>query len=68
MAGANSAIWTDIYMSNRDALIAAIDELTRAARAGARRRWTTGDAQAVRDWNERARAERETLLGPIDER
>jgi prephenate dehydrogenase len=27
VAGANSAIWTDIYMSNRDALIAGLDEL-----------------------------------------
>ena len=27
VAGANSAIWTDIYLSNRDALIAAIDAL-----------------------------------------
>src|SRR5262249_29653758 len=26
VAGANSAIWTDIYISNRDALIAGIDE------------------------------------------
>src|SRR6202011_97412 len=26
VAGANSAIWTDIYLSNRDALLASIDE------------------------------------------
>ena len=62
VAGANSAIWTDIYMSNREALIAAIDELTGAARPGSRRP-EAGDARALRDWNERARAERETLLG-----
>jgi prephenate dehydrogenase len=63
VAGANSAIWTDIYMSNRDALIAAIDELTgRLAQVRADLR--AGDAQALRDWNDRARAERETLLGP----
>ena len=47
VAGANTAIWTDIYLSNRDALIAAIDEalrrleqvremLRRGRRAGAR--------------------------------
>ena len=28
VAGANSAIWTDIYLSNRDALIDAVDEFT----------------------------------------
>jgi prephenate dehydrogenase len=62
VAGANSAIWTDIYLANRDALIEAIDELTgRLAQVRADLR--SGDARAVRDWNERARAERETLLG-----
>jgi len=67
VAGSNSAIWTDIYMSNRDALIAAIDELT-GRLAQVRAVLETGEAQAVRDWNERARSQRETLLGPIDER
>jgi prephenate dehydrogenase len=62
VAGANSAIWTDIYMSNREALIAAIDELT-GGLAQVRADLRAGDAQALRDWNERARAERETLLG-----
>jgi prephenate dehydrogenase len=62
VAGANSAIWTDIYMSNRDALIAGIDELT--GRLHEVRAWlTAGDASAVSAWNERARAEREKLLG-----
>jgi prephenate dehydrogenase len=62
VAGANSAIWTDIYMSNRDALIEAIDELT-GRLAQVRTALEAGDARALRDWNERARAERETLLG-----
>jgi prephenate dehydrogenase len=62
VAGANTAIWTDIYMSNRDALIAGIDAL--AGRLGEVRGWlAAGDAWAVSSWNERARAERETLLG-----
>jgi prephenate dehydrogenase len=62
VAGANSAIWTDIYMSNRDALIAGIDEL--AGRLDEVRAWlSAGDAGAVGAWNERARAEREKLLG-----
>jgi prephenate dehydrogenase len=62
VAGANSAIWTDIYMSNRDALIAGIDEFT--GRLNEVREWlTAGDAEAVGTWNESARAEREKLLG-----
>ena len=62
VAGANSAIWTDIYMSNRDALIAGIDEL--AGRLHDVRAWLAAeDAPAVRAWNERARTERELLLG-----
>lgn len=63
VAGANSAIWTDIYMSNRDALIEAIDELT-VRLAQVRADLQAGDARALRDWNERARAERETLSPP----
>jgi prephenate dehydrogenase len=62
VAGANSAIWTDIYMSNRDALIAAIDDFaTRLAQV--RATLAAGDAEAVTAWNERARADREKLLG-----
>lgn len=62
VAGANTAIWTDIYMSNRDALTDAIDGL--AARLGEVRGWlAAGDARAVSAWNERSRAERRSLLG-----
>jgi len=62
VAGANSAIWTDIYTSNRDALSSAIDELS--ARLQELRGWlATGDAAALSEWNERARAARERLLG-----
>ena len=62
VAGANGAIWTDIYLANRDALMAGIDETVdrlqqvRAALAAA-------DASAVADWNESARADRDALLG-----
>ncbi|MGA8363731.1 MAG: prephenate dehydrogenase/arogenate dehydrogenase family protein, partial [Solirubrobacteraceae bacterium] len=63
VAGSNSEIWTDIYISNREALVQAIDELTgRLARV--RSDLQAGDASAVRDWNERARVEHETLLRP----
>jgi prephenate dehydrogenase len=62
VAGANSAIWTDIYMSNRDALIAGIDEFT--TRLGdVRSALAAGDAPAVTAWNEDARGDREALLG-----
>jgi prephenate dehydrogenase len=62
VAGANSAIWTDIYMSNRDALAASIDEF--GAELARVREWlSAGDAGAVTDWNEEARAHREELLG-----
>ena len=63
VAGANTAIWTDIYLANRDALIEAIDELT-GRLAQVRADLQAGDARALRDWNERALVERETLLRP----
>src|SRR5438270_977050 len=62
VAGANSAIWTDIYMSNRDALGEALEELEGRLRA-ARSVLERGDSGAVRSWNEQARADREALLG-----
>ncbi len=62
VAGANSAIWTDIYMSNRDALVTGIDELA-SRLAEVRGALLAGDAAAVSAWNERARADREVLLG-----
>jgi prephenate dehydrogenase len=62
VAGANGAIWTDIYMSNRDALVVAIDELA-VGLARVRAALHEGDATAVAEWNERARADRDALLG-----
>jgi prephenate dehydrogenase len=62
VAGANSAIWTDIYLSNRDALIARIDDFV-ARLEQVRSALENGDPHAVTSWNERARAEHETLLG-----
>jgi prephenate dehydrogenase len=72
VAGANSAIWTDIYMSNRDALVAAIDDFS-ARLARVRASLQDGDAAAVTAWNDAARADRERLLvaglapGPVAE-
>lgn len=62
VAGANTAIWTDIYMTNRDALIDAIDELA-GRLEGVRGLLARGDAGGIADWNERARADRDALLG-----
>ncbi len=62
VAGANSAIWTDIFISNRDALIAAIDEFARRM-AGVRAQLAAGDADAITAWNESARVEHGRLLG-----
>jgi prephenate dehydrogenase len=62
VAGANTGIWTDIYLSNRSALIAGIDEtVARLREVSAMLR--AADAGAVSQWNERARADREALLG-----
>lgn len=62
VAGANSAIWTDIYLSNRDALIAALDDFAVRLKE-LRGRLADGDQAALTAWNEAAREEREALLG-----
>ncbi len=62
VAGANSEIWTDIYMSNRDALTGAVEELE--GRLAQVRAWlAAADTSAIRAWNERARAEHDVLVG-----
>ncbi len=62
VAGASSSIWTDIYMSNGDAIASCIDELL--AHLHQVRGWLAArDADAVAAWNERARSQREALLG-----
>jgi prephenate dehydrogenase len=61
VAGANSAIWTDIYLSNADALIATIDEFA-GRLADARAMIASGDPVAVTAWNEAARSNRDALL------
>jgi prephenate dehydrogenase len=62
VAGANRAIWTDIYTANGDALLSAIDEL--AERLGeVRAMLAGGDRAALGSWIEQARVERDALLG-----
>jgi prephenate dehydrogenase len=72
VAGANSAIWTDIYLANRDALIEQMDGAIarlQAVRAALR----AADADAVTTWNDAAAGDRRRLLeaqlagGPLHE-
>ena len=62
VAGANTAVWGDIYLANREALAAAIDEAV-GRLAEVRATLQAGDAPAIAEWNERAGVDRETLLG-----
>lgn len=72
VAGANGAIWTDIYLSNADALIDRIDD-TMVRLGEVRAALRDGDAQAVEAWNARAADDRRRLLerqlagGPVHE-
>ncbi len=72
VAGANSAIWTDIYLSNRDALVDQLDDAVRRLR-DVRAALADHDAEAVTNWNEHAATDRRRLLeaqlsgGPVYE-
>jgi len=72
VAGANGAIWTEIYLSNRDALVEQLDETARRL-AGVRNALAAGDREEVAAWNERAAGDRRALLeaelagGPVHE-
>jgi prephenate dehydrogenase len=61
VAGAPSAIWTDIYLSNRDALAAEIDGAVQRLQQ-VREALARGDAGAITAWNEQAAADRRRLL------
>jgi prephenate dehydrogenase len=62
VAGANTAIWKDIYMSNSDLLAEAIDEAIREL-SGVRDALDAEDGDALVAWNESAREGRERLTG-----
>jgi prephenate dehydrogenase len=61
VAGAPSAIWTDIYVSNRDALVAGIDD-TIVRLTAVREALASADAQRIADWNDAAAGDRRRLL------
>ena len=61
VAGASSAIWRDIYLSNADALVASIDDTVRRL-TDVRDALAARDEQAVVGWNDAARDDRRRLL------
>ncbi|MEO8967488.1 MAG: prephenate dehydrogenase/arogenate dehydrogenase family protein [Solirubrobacteraceae bacterium] len=61
VAGAPSAIWTDIYLSNRDALTTELDAAI-AQLSTVRAALVAGDADAITAWNDAAAGDRRRLL------
>jgi prephenate dehydrogenase len=72
VAGANPAIWTDIFTGNREAVAGEIDAIARRL-AGAAELLRAGDADAVAAWHAEAADRRRELLeaqlagGPLHE-
>ncbi len=61
VAGASSAIWTDIYLSNADVLAREIEQTTARLEA-VRRALAEGDETWLRSWNDAAAGDRRLLL------
>jgi prephenate dehydrogenase len=61
VAGAPSAVWTDIYLSNRDALSAEIDKAVERLTAF-RDVLAVGDGGRIAAWNDAAAADRQRVL------
>jgi prephenate dehydrogenase len=61
VAGANSSIWTDIYVANREAIAAEVDAAAECLRDAADK-LRSGDRDAITAWNERAAECRRRLL------
>ena len=61
VAGAPSAIWTDIYLANRDALLDELDGAL-ARLSSVRDTLAAGDPDAITRWNDAAAADRRALL------
>ena len=62
VAGASATIWPDIYLSNREALVALIDE-TQGRLAAVRDALARADRAEIERWNDDARRDRDALLG-----
>src|SRR5207253_7704224 len=56
-----SAIWTDIYLANRDALVDQIDDTVRRLTA-VREALASGDRATIEAWNDGAAGDRRALL------
>jgi prephenate dehydrogenase len=61
VAGANSDIWTGIYVANRDAIAHEVEAVVERLQAVAER-LKASDAGALRAWNDAAREDRRRLL------
>jgi prephenate dehydrogenase len=61
VAGANSGIWTDIYLSNRDALVPVLEDAI-ARLTGVREMLARGEANQLTQWNEAAGDDRRRLM------
>jgi prephenate dehydrogenase len=61
VAGANSAIWTDIYLANREAIAAEVDAVVERLQEAAKL-LRAGEADAITAWNEQAADARRRLL------
>lgn len=61
VAGANSAIWTDIYVANREAIAGEVDAVVERLREAATL-LRAGNPHAITAWNERAAEARRRLL------
>jgi prephenate dehydrogenase len=61
VAGANSGIWTDIYVQNAEAIAGEVEATAEALREVARM-LRARDAAGLRSWNDRARDDRRRLL------
>jgi prephenate dehydrogenase len=61
VAGANSDIWTGIYLTNRDAIAAEVDAVIDRLQ-GLAESLRDADADALRTWNDGARDDRRRLL------
>ncbi len=72
IAGANTAMWRDVYVANADALVRAIDA-TLERLGEARALLASGDRDGIAAWNDAAREDRRRLLeaglagGPVHE-